>query len=223
MSSTQWGQWCAKPFARRRGMRVLISVSAIGPVVTVGCMAFLAARRWASTDWGTVPAWVSAVGSLATCVSVGIAAVTYLRAQEDRRRAERDRSEDRAAAREDQATQAKLVRLSALARGGLDDEGRQRWKVMLRNDSDRPVFGVRIHTLCAVATEGASAAPMRSRQLIDRGRYWRPHKSIPRISVESSQKGELSVWIHEDDCGRRGCARGSVGCRRPHSCEVSLI
>lgn len=201
MSSTQWGQWWAKPFACRRGVRVLISVSAIGLVFAVGCMAFLAARRWASTDWGTVPAWVSAVGSLATCVSVGIAAVTYLRAQEDRRRAERDRREDRAAAREDQATQARLVRLSALARGGLDDEGRQRWKVMLRNDSDRPVFGVRIHTLCAVATEGASAAPMRSITTIPEGRLFAGTvlDDIPMRRKMAANGGEFeTLWTAVD-------------------------
>lgn len=172
MRSTQWGRWWTQPFSRRRGVRVLIAVSAIGLVFAVGCMTFLATHRWASIDWGTVPAWVSAVGSLATCVGVGIAAVTYLRAQEDRRRAERDRREDRAAARDDQATQARLVRLSARAPGGLDDKGRQRWKVVLRNDSDRPVFGVRIHTFRAVAREGATASPMRSITTIPEGKLF---------------------------------------------------
>lgn len=112
----------------------------------------------------------------------------------------RDRREDRAAARGPGNSGQGWSDYPRWLVVGLDDEGRQRWKVMLRNDSDRPVFGVRIHTLCAVATEGASAAPMRSITTVQEEDYsLEPSLMISRCEEDGGEWWRIrTLWTAVD-------------------------
>lgn len=147
---------------------------------------------WGAAQLGTVSSWVSAVGSVATCVGVAVAVMTF-------RHQRRDQADQRLEELEEKANQARLVvAYHPTLHNESDETGRFIVRLRLKNKSDRPVFNVAIHGLHFVVAEGSEPVRMRSTAKTQLGQQVLWLGSPARVS-ELEPGGEfVTLWKAHD-------------------------
>ena len=153
--------------------------------ICLSTIAVALASDW-HVEFGTVPAWVSAIGSIATCIGVGIAAASF-RAQRD------DQAEDRRADLEEQANQARLVSGRVMV-GGPAADSTQAWKLEIVNRSDRSIHDLRIHRVIASVEDGQGPVVLRRATNVV-GQDFTDAPSAEQLAPHGQVAGETALFI----------------------------
>ncbi|MBX5333436.1 hypothetical protein HQO90_20800 [Rhodococcus fascians] len=138
-----YNYWREIPRGSRRDVSIAVALGVMVPVVVVGVFARVVSQP--NVDLGSLPAWISAGGALFTAGGVLLALHSY-------------RSSQRADL-EDQASQVRLLGMAALPGGQKD--GKQHWTTEFVNNSDGPLYSLRIHGFRAQVIDGAPTVLMR--------------------------------------------------------------